>query len=152
MKIESIIVTDGSWACSVSPSSMSSHSIWPWTRWASGHETEMMKIEAIIKSSKVDEVKAGLSAAGVEGITLTEVKGFGRQSGHTEDHRGAEDDGEFAPKMTLEIVVRNDQVQKVIEAIEVGATTGTVGDGKIFVLPLGAAIGNRMGEHDGNPI
>ncbi len=106
----------------------------------------MKKVEAIIKPFKLDEVKEALSGIGVEGLTVTEVKGFGRQKGHTEIYRGAEYVVDFLPKIKLEIVVTEDAVDKVIEAIVEAANTGKIGDGKIFVLPLEEAIRIRTGE------
>jgi nitrogen regulatory protein PII len=106
----------------------------------------MKKVEAIIKPFKLDEVKEALSGIGVEGLTVTEVKGFGRQKGHTELYRGAEYVVDFLPKIKLEIVVRAEQVDAVIEAIVGAANTGKIGDGKIFVLPLEEAIRIRTGE------
>ena len=106
----------------------------------------MKKVEAIIKPFKLDEVKEALSGIGVEGLTVTEVKGFGRQKGHTELYRGAEYVVDFLPKIKLEIVVGDEQVDSVIEAIVGAANTGKIGDGKIFVLPLEEAIRIRTGE------
>jgi len=106
----------------------------------------MKKVEAIIKPFKLDEVKEALSGIGVEGLTVTEVKGFGRQKGHTELYRGAEYVVDFLPKIKLEIVVADEQVDAVIEAIVGAANTGKIGDGKIFVLPLEEAIRIRTGE------
>jgi len=106
----------------------------------------MKKIEAIIKPFKLDDVKEALSRIGVEGLTVTEVKGFGRQKGHTELYRGAEYVVDFLPKLKLEIVTTEDLVEKVIEAIVGAANTGKIGDGKIFVLPLEEAIRIRTGE------
>jgi nitrogen regulatory protein PII len=106
----------------------------------------MKKVEAIIKPFKLDDVKEALSAIGVEGLTVTEVKGFGRQKGHTELYRGAEYVVDFLPKIKLEIVVSADLVDKVIEAIVGAANTGKIGDGKIFVLPLEEAVRIRTGE------
>jgi nitrogen regulatory protein P-II 1 len=106
----------------------------------------MKKIEAIIKPFKLDEVKEALSQVGVEGLTVTEVKGFGRQKGHTELYRGAEYVVDFLPKIKLEIVVRDEIVERVIDAISQAANTGKIGDGKIFVLPLEEAIRIRTGE------
>ena len=106
----------------------------------------MKKVEAIIKPFKLDEVKEALSGIGVEGLTVTEVKGFGRQKGHTEIYRGAEYVVDFLPKIKLEIVVTEDAVDKVIEAIVEAANTGKIGDGKIFVLLLEEAIRIRTGE------
>ena len=106
----------------------------------------MKKIEAIIKPFKLDEVREALSDVGVTGLTVTEVKGFGRQKGHTELYRGAEYVVDFLPKIKLEIVVRDEIVERVIEAISQAANTGKIGDGKIFVLPLEEAIRIRTGE------
>jgi nitrogen regulatory protein PII len=106
----------------------------------------MKKIEAIIKPFKLDDVKEALSQVGVEGLTVTEVKGFGRQKGDTELYRGAEYVVDFLPKVKLEIVVRDEIVERVIDAISQAANTGKIGDGKIFVLPLEEAIRIRTGE------
>ena len=106
----------------------------------------MKKIEAIIKPFKLDDVKAALGQIGVEGLTVTEVKGFGRQKGHTELYRGAEYVVDFLPKLKLEIVIEADKAEQVIEAIVGAANTGKIGDGKIFVLPLEEAVRIRTGE------
>jgi nitrogen regulatory protein P-II 1 len=106
----------------------------------------MKLIEAIIKPFKLDEVKEALSEIGIEGITVSEVKGFGRQKGHTELYRGAEYVVDFLPKVKLEIAVADELVAKVIETIELTARTGRIGDGKIFVLPLENAVRIRTGE------
>ncbi|MBK7949650.1 MAG: P-II family nitrogen regulator [Deltaproteobacteria bacterium] len=106
----------------------------------------MKKIEAIIKPFKLDDVKEALSQVGVEGLTVTEVKGFGRQKGHTELYRGAEYVVDFLPKIKLEIVVRDEIVDRVIATISEAANTGKIGDGKIFVLPLEEAVRIRTGE------
>jgi nitrogen regulatory protein P-II 1 len=106
----------------------------------------MKKIEAIIKPFKLDDVKEALGQVGVEGLTVTEVKGFGRQKGHTELYRGAEYVVDFLPKVKLEIVVADEIVERVINAIADAANTGKIGDGKIFVLPLEEAIRIRTGE------
>ena len=106
----------------------------------------MKKIEAIIKPFKLDEVKESLSAIGVQGLTVTEVKGFGRQKGHTELYRGAEYVVDFLPKVKLEIIVHDEQVAEVVETIEKSAKTGRIGDGKIFVLPIDEIIRIRTGE------
>ena len=106
----------------------------------------MKKIEAIIKPFKLDEVKESLNEIGIQGITVTEVKGFGRQKGHTELYRGAEYVVDFLPKIKMEIVVKEDMVQKVVETIHETAKTGRIGDGKIFVLPIEEVVRIRTGE------
>ena len=108
----------------------------------------MKKIEAIIKPFKLDEVKEALAKAGVEGMTVTEVKGFGRQRGHTELYRGAEYVVDFVPKTRIEVAVRDDLVDQVIEAISAAAKTGKVGDGKIFVADIERSLRIRTGETD----
>jgi nitrogen regulatory protein P-II 1 len=104
------------------------------------------KIEAIIKPFKLEEVKEALSALGVQGLTVTEVKGFGRQKGHKELYRGAEYLVEFLPKIKLDIVVTDDKLRPTLEAIAKAASTGRIGDGKIFVSPIEEAIRIRTGE------
>ena len=106
----------------------------------------MKFVTAIIKPFKLDEVREALSAIGVQGVTVTEVKGFGRQKGHTELYRGAEYVVDFLPKVKIEAAVRTDQVEQVIEAIEKSASTGKIGDGKIFVTALEQVIRIRTGE------
>lgn len=106
----------------------------------------MKLMVAIIKPFKLDEVREALSAIGVQGITVTEVKGFGRQKGHTELYRGAEYVVDFLPKIRLEAAVPDTLVEHVIEAVELAARTGKIGDGKIFVLPLEQAVRIRTGE------
>ncbi len=106
----------------------------------------MKKVEAIIKPFKLDEVKESLSAIGTQGLTVTEVKGFGRQKGHTELYRGAEYVVDFLPKVKLEIIVSDENVTKVVETIEKAAKTGRIGDGKIFVLPVEEVVRIRTGE------
>ncbi len=106
----------------------------------------MKKVEAIIKPFKLDEVKEALNAIGIQGITVSEVKGFGRQKGHTELYRGAEYVVDFLPKIKIEVVVVDDLVAKVTDAIQSAANTGRIGDGKIFVLPVGEAVRIRTGE------
>ena len=106
----------------------------------------MKKVEAIIKPFKLDEVKENLNEIGIQGITVTEVKGFGRQKGHTELYRGAEYVVDFLPKIKVEVVVKDDMVQKVVETIEDTAKTGRIGDGKIFVLPMDEVVRIRTGE------
>ncbi len=112
-----------------------------------GQGEELMKlIEAIIKPFKLDEVKEALNEIGIEGITVSEVKGFGRQKGHTELYRGAEYVVDFIPKVKLEIAVADELVAKVVETIEATAKTGRIGDGKIFIIPLEDALRIRTGE------
>ena len=106
----------------------------------------MKKVEAIIKPFKLDEVKQALSEIGVAGLTATEVKGFGRQKGHTELYRGAEYVVDFLPKVKVEVVVSDTLVGKVVEVIERAAKTGRIGDGKIFVIPVEEVIRIRTGE------
>ena len=106
----------------------------------------MKKIEAIIKPFKLDEVKEALQEIGLQGITVTEAKGFGRQKGHTELYRGAEYVVDFLPKVKIEIVLPDEMVQKAIDAILAAARTGKIGDGKIFVLNVEDAIRIRTGE------
>jgi nitrogen regulatory protein P-II 1 len=112
----------------------------------------MKMITAIIKPFKLDDVREALSEAGVNGITATEVKGFGRQKGHTELYRGAEYVVDFLPKIKLEIAVTDDQVDRVVEAIMQAANTGKIGDGKIFVSALEQVIRIRTGELDGDAV
>jgi nitrogen regulatory protein P-II 1 len=106
----------------------------------------MRKIEAIIKPFRLDEVKEALAAIGVQGMTVSEVKGFGRQKGHTELYRGAEYVVDFLPKLKLEVAVHDDLADKVARTIEEAARTGRIGDGKIFILPLDDVIRIRTGE------
>ena len=106
----------------------------------------MKKIEAIIKPFKLDDVREALSAIGVTGMTATEIKGFGRQKGHTELYRGAEYVVDFLPKIKLEIVVTEGKVEESIEAITNAARTGKIGDGKIFVYPVEQVVRIRTGE------
>jgi nitrogen regulatory protein P-II 1 len=106
----------------------------------------MKKVEAIIKPFKLDEVKESLSGIGIQGLTVTEVKGFGRQKGHTELYRGAEYVVDFLPKVKLEIIVKDESVGSVVSAIEKSAKTGRIGDGKIFVLPIDEVVRIRTGE------
>ena len=112
----------------------------------------MKKIEAIIKPFKLDEVKEALHEVGVSGITVTEVKGFGRQKGHTELYRGAEYVVDFLPKVKIEVVMTDDMVAKAVEAIRNAAQTGRIGDGKIFVSPVEDAIRIRTGESGNDAI
>ena len=106
----------------------------------------MKKIEAVIKPFKLDEVKDALNAIGVQGMTVTEVKGFGRQKGHTELYRGAEYVVDFLPKVKIEVVVTDGQVEQAIEAIVKSARTGKIGDGKIFVTDVSHVVRIRTGE------
>jgi nitrogen regulatory protein PII len=106
----------------------------------------MKKIEAIIKPFKLDDVKEGLSAIGIKGLTVSEVKGFGRQRGHKEIYRGAEYEVDFVPKIKLEIVMSSDQVPEVVKVIQEKAQTGKIGDGKIFIMPIEEVIRIRTGE------
>ncbi len=106
----------------------------------------MKKIEAIIKPFKLEEVKESLGEAGIQGLTVSEVKGFGRQKGHTELYRGAEYIVDFLPKVKIEIVVADSEVNKAVDVIQHSAHTGRIGDGKIFVMNLDSAIRIRTGE------
>ena len=106
----------------------------------------MKKIEAIIKPFKLEEVKDALAVIGVEGMTITEVKGFGRQKGHTEIYRGSEYTVDFLPKLKMEIVLPDDKIDATVNAIIAAARTGKIGDGKIFVLPLEQVIRIRTEE------
>lgn len=112
----------------------------------------MKMVSAIIKPFKLDEVREALSSIGVQGITVSEVKGFGRQKGHTELYRGAEYVVDFLPKIKIEVAVPSETVDQVIEAIENAARTGKIGDGKIFVSPLEHVIRIRTGETGGDAI
>ena len=106
----------------------------------------MKKIEAVVRHFKLEEVKAALIEAGVQGMTVTEVRGFGRQKGHKEQYRGAEYTVDFLPKVKLEVIVAEDQAKPVIEAIVRTARTGQIGDGKIFVTDLAEIVRIRTGE------
>jgi len=108
----------------------------------------MKKVEAIIKPFKLEDVREALSEIGIAGMTAIEVKGFGRQKGHTELYRGAEYVVDFLPKVKLEIVVPEDQVERCVEAITNAARTGKIGDGKIFVSPVEKVVRIRTGEED----
>jgi nitrogen regulatory protein P-II 1 len=108
--------------------------------------TAMRKVEAIIKPFKLDEVKEALHDIGIQGMTVTEVKGFGRQKGHTELYRGAEYVVDFLPKIKIEIAVPDEMADKVVQAVVGAANTGRIGDGKIFVLPMEEVIRIRTGE------
>ncbi len=108
----------------------------------------MKKIEAIIKPHKLDDVKDGLTEIGIKGMTVTEVKGYGRQKGHTEIYRGAEYQVDFLPKVKIEIVVPADLADQVVDKIRETANTGKIGDGKIFVLPIERIVRVRTGEEN----
>lgn len=108
----------------------------------------MKKIEAIVKPFKLDDVKDALNNIGITGMTISEVKGYGRQKGHTEIYRGAEYVVDFIPKVKVEIVVTADQVDEVVDTIRTSANTGKIGDGKIFVLPIERIVRVRTGEED----
>ncbi len=108
----------------------------------------MKQIVAVIKPFKLDEVREGLSEIGITGLTVTEVRGFGRQKGHTELYRGAEYVVDFLPKVRMEVVVQDDRVDEVLESIIKSARTGKIGDGKIFVLPVEQVVRIRTGETD----
>jgi nitrogen regulatory protein P-II 1 len=112
----------------------------------------MKKIEAIIKPFKLDDVREALSEIGIMGMTATEVKGFGRQKGHTELYRGAEYVVDFLPKVKIETVVADDQVERCVEVITEAARTGKIGDGKIFISPVERAIRIRTGETDNDAL
>ncbi|MBT5018404.1 P-II family nitrogen regulator [Planctomicrobium sp.] len=112
----------------------------------------MKKIEAIIRHFKLEEVKDALTEAGISGMTVSEVKGFGRQKGHKEQYRGAEYTVDFVPKVKIEIVVGDDETQKAIDAILATARTGQIGDGKIFVSELTEAVRIRTGETGGESL
>ena len=109
-------------------------------------DSKMKKIEAIIKPFKLDEVKEALHDVGVKGLTVTEAKGFGRQKGHTELYRGAEYVVDFLPKVKIEVVLEDGQVERAVEAIQSAAHTGRIGDGKIFVCTVEEALRIRTGE------
>ena len=112
----------------------------------------MKKIEAIVKTFKLDEVKEALTGIDIKGMTVLEVKGYGRQKGHTEVYRGAEYVVDFIPKVKLEVIVNDDQVDQAIAVIVEAARTGKIGDGKIFVLPIEKVIRVRTGEQDNEAI
>jgi nitrogen regulatory protein P-II 2 len=112
----------------------------------------MKLVCAIIKPFKLDDVREAIADIGVEGLTVTEVKGFGRQKGHTELYRGAEYQVDFLPKVKLEIATRDDQVERLLEVIQKAAYTGRIGDGKIFVYDLEQAVRIRTGETDAEAI
>ncbi len=112
----------------------------------------MHKIEAIIKPFKLDDVKEALNEIGISGMTLSEVKGYGRQKGHKEIYRGAEYNVDFIPKVKLELVVNSEQTDQVVETIMTAAQTGKIGDGKIFVMPVEEVIRVRTGEKGSDAI
>ncbi|MFZ5931512.1 MAG: P-II family nitrogen regulator [Pseudomonadota bacterium] len=112
----------------------------------------MKLVMAIIKPFKLDEVREALTALGIEGMTVTEVKGYGRQKGHTEIYRGAEYAVSFLPKLKLELAISTDQVEAVVDAIIAAARTGQIGDGKIFVSPIDQVIRVRTGEKDADAL
>ncbi len=112
----------------------------------------MKKVEAIIKPFKLDEVKDGLSSAGINGLTISEVKGFGRQKGHTELYRGAEYEIDFLPKIKVEVIVPDAQLDQVLDLILEKSRTGKIGDGKIFVYDLGKVVRIRTGETGENAV
>ena len=112
----------------------------------------MKKIEAIIKPFKLDDVKQGLSNLGIQGMTISEVKGFGRQKGHKEVYRGAEYQVDFVPKLKIEIILNSSSVPDAVKIIQETAHTGEIGDGKIFIIPIEKAIRIRTGEEDRDAI
>ncbi len=112
----------------------------------------MKYVIAVIKPHKLDEVREALTSAGVQGLTVSEVKGFGRQKGHTEIYRGAEYDVSFVPKVKIEVAVPEDLAERVVEAIQGAAKTGQIGDGKIFVYDLEQTIRIRTGETDADAL
>jgi len=112
----------------------------------------MKRIDAIIKPFKLDEVKDRLSAVGVQGLTVNEVKGFGRQKGHTELYRGAEYVVDFLPKVQISVLVPDDRVDETVEAIVTGARTGRIGDGKIFISPVEEVVRIRTGERGASAV
>ncbi len=112
----------------------------------------MNKIEAVIKPFKLDEVKEALSREGIHGMTVYDVKGFGRQKGHAESYRGAEYVVDFVPKIKIEVLASDEQTAKVVEVIHGAANTGRIGDGKVFIVPLGDVIRIRTGERGGDAI
>jgi nitrogen regulatory protein P-II 1 len=121
-------------------------------RLRSKERRRVKKIEAIIKPFKIEDVKESLAAVGVQGMTVSEVKGFGRQKGHTEIYRGSEYTVDFLPKLKLEIVLSDDLVESAVEAIVKAARTGKIGDGKVFVLPIDQAIRIRTEERGDNAV
>jgi nitrogen regulatory protein P-II 2 len=112
----------------------------------------MKLVMAIIKPFKLEEVRQALDGAGIEGLTVSEVKGYGRQKGHTEIYRGAEYEVNFVPKLKIEVAVPSGQVDRAVEAIAAAAKTGQIGDGKIFVTPIDQAVRIRTGETDADAL
>jgi len=112
----------------------------------------MKQITAVVKPFKLDDVKAALEVLGVQGLTVSEVQGFGRQRGHTEVYRGAEYTVDFVPKVRVDVVVADDDVDKLVAAIVEAARTGKIGDGKVWVTPVEALVRVRTGERDGDAI
>ena len=112
----------------------------------------MKKIEAVIKPFKLDEVKEALQEVGVQGLSVIEVKGFGRQKGHTELYRGAEYVVDFLPKVKIEVVIEDSMLERVVDAIQQAAQTGRIGDGKIFISSIDEAIRIRTGERGGDAV
>ncbi|MBF0460508.1 MAG: P-II family nitrogen regulator [Magnetococcales bacterium] len=112
----------------------------------------MKKVEAIIKPFKLDDVKEALAEVGIQGITVSEVRGFGRQKGHTELYRGAEYVVDFLPKLKIEVVLPDELVDRAVKAIEQAARTGRIGDGKIFITNVEGVVRIRTGERDGNAL
>lgn len=122
------------------------YTVWVTVNVGTRHRTAMKKIEAIIKPFKLDDVKEALTALGIEGMSVCEVKGFGRQKGHTEIYRGSEYTVDFLPKVKFEIVLADERVAKAVEVIVGAAKTGKIGDGKVFILPIEDAIRIRTEE------
>ena len=112
----------------------------------------MKKVEAIIKPFKIDDVKEALQAIGIQGLTTSEVKGFGRQKGHTELYRGAEYVVDFLPKVKIEVVIEDSLLERTVDAIQQAAKTGRIGDGKIFISSIDEAIRFRTGERGGDAV
>ena len=112
----------------------------------------MKKVEAIIRHFKLEDVKEALHGKGISGMTVTEVRGFGRQKGHTETYRGAEYAVNFLPKLRIEIAVSTDRVARVVDAVKQAARTGQIGDGKIFVTPIESVLRIRTGETDADAL
>src|SRR6266550_802414 len=138
--------TPGKQPCCFRSASRSDNALGPAGTARRLRENRMKFVTAIIKPFKLDEVREALSAIGVQGITVTEVKGFGRQKGHTELYRGAEYVVDFLPKVKIEAAIKNDLLDRVIEAVEKAANTGKIGDGKIFVFDLEQVVRIRTGE------